>query len=88
MLVLIGALIIVIGAFAVAAIDGFVYNRPLAIVLQIFLLAAGNLYLSMAAVMLLSGVTRSAFGAFCVNDPPRPRTAGRLSRIGAVFCDR
>jgi len=40
MLVLIGALIIVIGAFAVAAIDGFVYNRRLAIVLQIFLLAA------------------------------------------------
>jgi len=40
MLVLIGALIIVIGAFAVTAIDGFVYNRPLAIVLQIFLLAA------------------------------------------------
>jgi hypothetical protein len=39
MLVLIGALIIVIGAFAVAAIDRFVYNRP-SIVLQIFLLAA------------------------------------------------
>ena len=40
MLVLIGALIMVVGAFAVAAIDEFVYNRPLAIVLQILLFAA------------------------------------------------
>jgi hypothetical protein len=40
MLVLIGALIIVAGAFAVAAIDEFVYNQPLAIVLQILLFVA------------------------------------------------
>ena len=40
MLVLIGALIIVAGAFAVASIDEFVYNQPLAIVLQILLIAA------------------------------------------------
>ena len=40
MLVLIGALIMVVGVFAVAAIDEFVYNRPLAIVLQILLFAA------------------------------------------------
>jgi hypothetical protein len=41
MLVLIGvALIMVVGAFAVTAIDEFVYNRPLAIVLQILLFAA------------------------------------------------
>ena len=41
MLVLIGvALIIVVGAIAVAAIDEFVYNRPLAIVIQILLFAA------------------------------------------------
>ena len=40
MLVLIGALIIVVGAIAVAAIDEFVYNQPLAIVLQILLFVA------------------------------------------------
>jgi len=40
MLVLIGALIIVGGAYAVAAINEFVYNQPLAIVLQILLFAA------------------------------------------------
>ena len=40
MLVLIGALITVVGAFAVATIDEFVYNRPLVIVLQILLFAA------------------------------------------------
>jgi len=32
--------IIIVGAFAVTAIDEFVYNRPLAIILQILLFAA------------------------------------------------
>jgi len=40
MLVLIGALIIVVGAFAVAAINEFVSNQLLGIVLQILLLTA------------------------------------------------
>jgi hypothetical protein len=40
MLVLIGALIIIIGAFAMAAITESVYDQRLAIVLQILLLAA------------------------------------------------
>ena len=39
MFVLIGALIIVTGAFAVAAIDRYVDNRLVAFVLQIFLFA-------------------------------------------------
>ena len=40
MLVLIGVLIIVVGAFAVAVIDEYVDNLPLAFVLQILLFAA------------------------------------------------
>jgi hypothetical protein len=40
MLVPIGALIIIVGAFAIAAIDEFVDSPPLAVVLQILLAAA------------------------------------------------
>ena len=39
MLVLIAALIIIVGAFAVAAIQEYIDSRPLAIVLQVVLLA-------------------------------------------------
>jgi hypothetical protein len=40
MLVLMSALILIVGAFAVAAIEEYVNRRLLAIVLQVFLLAA------------------------------------------------
>jgi len=40
MLVLIGALIIVVGAFVLAAINEFVDSLPLAVALEILLLAA------------------------------------------------
>ena len=41
MLVLIGALIIVVGAFVLAAINEFVDSLPLAVALEILLLAVG-----------------------------------------------
>jgi hypothetical protein len=45
MLVLIGALIIIVGAFAMAAITVSVYNQRLAIVLQLLLAAIIGIFM-------------------------------------------